>query len=140
MDAASRRERDAASMARVLVAGSGAAAVECVLALRDLDGFLEIDEHGRVCDDVFAAGDATAFPIKHGSLAAAQADAIAETIAGVPDPQPFRPVLQGMLLTGADPLYIRAELGGSTTVSTEPLWSPPAKLVGRYVTSFLAAV
>ena len=35
----------------------------------DADGFLEVDEHGRVrgCDDVYAAGDATAFPIKHGS-------------------------------------------------------------------------
>jgi sulfide:quinone oxidoreductase len=108
----------------------------------DADGFLEIDEHGRVrgCADVFAAGDATAFPIKHGSLAAAQADAIAETIAGVADPEPFRPLLQGLLLTGADPIYIRAELGGATTVTTEPLWSPPVKIVGRYLTPFLAAV
>jgi sulfide:quinone oxidoreductase len=107
----------------------------------DADGFLETDEHGRVrgCDDVFAAGDATAFPIKHGSLAAAQADAIAATIAGVADPAPFRPVLQGLLLTGADPLYVRAELGVSATVTTEPLWSPPAKIVGRYITPFLAS-
>ena len=70
--------------------------------------------------------------IKHGSLAAAQADAIAETIAAragaLVDPEPFRPVLQGMLLTGADPLYIRAELGVSATVTTELLWSPPAKI------------
>jgi sulfide:quinone oxidoreductase len=108
----------------------------------DADGFLAVDDHGRVrgCDDVFAAGDATAYPIKHGSLAAAQADAIAETIAGVSDPTPFRPVLQGMLLTGADPLYIRAEIGVAATVSTEPLWTPPAKVVGRYLTPFLAAV
>ena len=108
----------------------------------DAEGFLATDEHGRVrgCEDVFAAGDATAFPIKHGSLAAAQADAIAETIAGVADPAPFHPVLQGMLLTGADPLYIRAELGVAATVTTEPLWSPPAKIVGRYLTPFLAAV
>ncbi|HEX5617742.1 MAG TPA: FAD-dependent oxidoreductase [Solirubrobacteraceae bacterium] len=108
----------------------------------DADGFLEIDEHGRVrgCDDVFAAGDATACPVKHGSLAAAQADAVAETIAGVADPAPVRPLLQGMLLTGADPLYIRAELGGAATVTAEPLWSPPAKIVGRYLTPFLAAV
>jgi sulfide:quinone oxidoreductase len=112
----------------------------------DADGFLEIDEHGRVrgADDVFAAGDLTAFPIKHGSLAAAQADAIAEAIAAragaLTDPAPFRPVLQGMLLTGAEPLYIRAELGASATVTTEPLWSPPAKIVGRYLTPYLAAV
>jgi sulfide:quinone oxidoreductase len=108
----------------------------------DAGGFLETDEHGRVrgCDDVFAAGDAVAFPIKHGSLAAAQADAIAETIAGAADAAPFRPLLQGLLLTGADPLYIRAEIGVSTTVTTEPLWSPPAKIVGRYLTPFIAAV
>ena len=56
------------------------------------------------------------------------------------DPAPFRPLLQGLLLTGADPLYIRAELGGATTVTTEPLWSPPVKIVGRYLTPFLAAV
>jgi sulfide:quinone oxidoreductase len=107
----------------------------------DADGFLETDEHGRVrgCADVYAAGDATAFPIKHGSLAAAQADAIAETIAGVADPAPFRPLLQGLLLTGAEPLYIRAEIGRSATVTTDPLWTPPAKIVGRYLTPFLAA-
>jgi sulfide:quinone oxidoreductase len=106
----------------------------------DPDGFLVIDEHGRVrgCANVFAAGDATAFPVKHGSLAAAQADAIAATIAGAP--APFRPLLQGLLLTGGDPLYIRAELGGSTIVTTDPLWSPPVKIVGRYLTPFLAAV
>ena len=45
-----------------------------------------------------------AFPIKQGGLAAQQADAVAEAIAasvGVDiDPQPFRPVLRGVLLTG----------------------------------------
>jgi len=38
------------------------------------------------------------------------------------------------------PLYIRAEPGGATTTTTEPLWSPPVKIVGRYLTPFLAAV
>ena len=49
----------------------------------DDDEFLPVDEHGRVfgCTDVFAAGDATAYPVKHGGLAAQQADAIAEAIA-----------------------------------------------------------
>ena len=47
------------------------------------DGFIRTDAHGRVLgmDDVFAAGDATAFPIKQGGLAAQQADAVAESIA-----------------------------------------------------------
>ena len=72
------------------------------------DGFIPVDEHGRVAglDGVYAAGDGTAFPIKQGGLATQQADAVAETIAaaaGAPvEPQPFRPVLRGMLLTGGD--------------------------------------
>ena len=67
----------------------------------DADGFIAVDEHGRVqgIADVYAAGDATTFPIKQGGLAAQQAVAAAETIVarhGVDlDPQPFRPVLRG---------------------------------------------
>jgi sulfide:quinone oxidoreductase len=104
-------------------------------------GFLPVDEHGRVrgCEDVLAAGDVTTFPLKHGSLATQQADAVAATIAArvgaVDAPEPFRPVLHGTLLTGRDPLYIRAEIGGRTTVSAEPL---PGKIVGRYLSEFLA--
>ena len=70
------------------------------------DGFIHTDAHGRVpgLDGVFAAGDATTFPIKQGGLAAQQADAVAEAIASSVgadvDPQPFRPVLRGILLTG----------------------------------------
>ena len=62
-----------------------------------------MDEHGRVSgiEDVYAAGDATTFPIKQGGLAAQQAVAAAEAIVARHgtdlDPQPFRPVLRGML-------------------------------------------
>jgi sulfide:quinone oxidoreductase len=116
----------------------------------DADGYLPVDEHGRVVGsaDVFAAGDATAFPLKHGGLAAQQADAVAEAIGArlgaVSHPEPFRPILRALLLTGDAPLYLHAELGGRTvlpaagTVSTEPLWSPPDKVAGRYLASFLA--
>jgi sulfide:quinone oxidoreductase len=116
----------------------------------DDDGYLPIDEHGRVigCADVYAAGDATNFPIKHGGLAAQRADAIADSIGArvgaVGHPEPFRPVLRALLLTGRDPLYLRAELGTggvlpvAGTISTEPLWSPPEKVGGRYLASFLA--
>ncbi len=62
-------------------------------------------------DDVFAAGDATTFPIKQGGLAAQQADAVAEAIAASVgadiDPQPFRPVLRGVLLRQVTPLPAR---------------------------------
>ena len=51
----------------------------------DDDGYLRSTSRPRVgCHDVYAAGDATAFPIKHGGLAAQQADALAEAIAARP--------------------------------------------------------
>jgi sulfide:quinone oxidoreductase len=109
-------------------------------------GFIPVDEHGRVrdCDDVFAAGDATSFPIKHGGLAAQQADAVAETIAvrvgNAPSAAPFRPVVHAMLLAGDAPLYICADLAtGAGVVSSDPLWSPVDKIAGRYLSPYLAS-
>jgi sulfide:quinone oxidoreductase len=112
------------------------------------DGFVHTDAHGRVVglDGVYAAGDATAFPIKQGGHAAQQADAVAEAIAasvGVDlDPQPFRPVLRGVLLTGAAPRYLRADISGragdDSAISREPLWWPPNKLSGRYLAPYLS--
>jgi sulfide:quinone oxidoreductase len=111
------------------------------------DGFIRTDLHGRVRgrDGVFAAGDATAFPIKHGCLAAQQADAVAEAIAasiGIDiDPQPFRPILHGVLLTGATPRYLRADISGTagdeSAIATDPLWWPPDKLSARHLTAYL---
>jgi sulfide:quinone oxidoreductase len=47
------------------------------------DGFIPIDGHGFVpgMDDVFAAGDATACPVKHVDVACAQAATIADVLA-----------------------------------------------------------
>ena len=162
---------------RVLVmAGAGELHVDRVITLpilegpslpgipRDRHGFIPVDSHGRVqgLDDVYAAGDVTAFPLKQGGLAAQQADAVAETIAGelgvAVTPRPFSPVLRGLLLTEGAPLYLRAEpqrLPRSATVAIEatplrrttreasaaagqPLWWPPAKIAGRYLGPFLA--
>jgi sulfide:quinone oxidoreductase len=115
---------------------------------RDTNGFIPTDPNGRVhgLDEVFAAGDCTSFPIKQGGLAAQQADAAAETIAaaaGAPiEPEPFRPVLRGLLLTGEAPTFLRAEisggLGDTSTATSELLWWPPGKIVGRYLAPFLA--
>ena len=77
------------------LAGSGEVWVDRVVTLPLLDGpaipGLPADEHGFHCVDafgrvqgrhaVYAAGDATAFPLKQGGLAAQQADAVAESIA-----------------------------------------------------------
>jgi sulfide:quinone oxidoreductase len=115
-----------------------------------VEGFLPVDAHGRVhgLADVFAAGDITSFPVKQGGIAAQQADAAAEMIAANAGadlaPQPFRPVLRGLLLTGRQPRYLRHELtggaGDASAASPEPLWWPPAKIVGRYLAPFLGAV
>ena len=115
----------------------------------DYYGFIDTDAHGRLAglDGVFAAGDATSFPVKHGGLAAQQADAVAETIAasvGVDiDPQPFRPILRGLLLTGGPPRYLQADISGragdDSTISGEALWWPPDKLAGRYLAPYLSS-
>jgi sulfide:quinone oxidoreductase len=95
-------------------------------------------------DDVFAAGDATDFPVKQGGLAAQQADAAAEMIAAAAGasvvPRPFEPILRGLLLTGDTPRFLRASpvRGGDSAVGHEALWWPPAKIVGRFLTPFLA--
>jgi sulfide:quinone oxidoreductase len=110
---------------------------------QDQHGFVEVDEHGAVLgeDAVYAAGDLTSFPVKQGGIAAQQADAAAEAIAARAgadlEPTPFRPVLRGILLTGMEPRFLRRE-GEGSLVDTEPLWWPPAKIVGRFLAPFLA--
>lgn len=111
------------------------------------DGFIPIDDHARVrgVDGVYAAGDGTSFPIKQGGLATQQADAAAEHIAAragaAIEPQPFRPVLRGKLLTGGAPLYASHDLRGGAgegNVSHDRLWWPPHKISGRYLSPWLA--
>jgi len=115
----------------------------------DADGFIKTDPHGRVAgvDGVFAAGDATTFPVKQGGLAAQEADAVAEAIAASVgadvDPQPFQPVLRGLLLTGGRARYLRADISGAagddSTISTDALWWPPDKISGRYLAPYLSS-
>ena len=111
---------------------------------RDERGFVPTDGFGRVAGltDVYAAGDLTQFSIKQGGIAAQEADAVAEAIAadaGAPvRPSPCRPVLRGLLFTGFVPRFLRHEEGGPTVVDTQPLWWPPSKIVGRYLSPFLA--
>jgi sulfide:quinone oxidoreductase len=105
-------------------------------------GFIPVDRHGRVAglDGVYAAGDATNFPVKQGGLAAQQADAVAEHVAarhGAPlDPSPFRPVLRGLLFAGGADRYLRA---CDDAVAAQPLWWPPTKIAGRYLAPYLYA-
>ncbi|HEX7323234.1 MAG TPA: FAD-dependent oxidoreductase [Mycobacterium sp.] len=96
------------------------------------DRFIPVDNRCRVRGTdghVFAAGDATDLPVKHGSLAAQQADVAAAGIAhlaGVaPRPMPFQPVLRGTLLTGEAPLYLEARMVAGTSWRTQILTNPP---------------
>ncbi len=114
----------------------------------DAAGFIPTDLHGLVRGerDVYAAGDATTCPIKQGGIATQQADAAAEAIAARlgadVEPEPFRPVLRGMLLTGKTPRFLRADVSGtggdSSTVSDQALWWPPNKIAGRWLAPYLA--
>ncbi len=112
----------------------------------DGDGFIPIDPYCRVSSepDVYAAGDATQFPLKQGGIAAQQADVAATGIAmragSTMEPAPFRPVLRGLLMTGMSARFLRAEPGtAQSSVDTAALWWPPAKIVGRYLAPFLAS-
>jgi sulfide:quinone oxidoreductase len=107
------------------------------------DGFVETDEFGRIrgLESVYAAGDLVQLPVKQGGIASQQADAVASTIAATAGaavkPEPFHPVLRGLLLTGFAQGFLRAERGASL-VDPHPLWWPPTKIVGRYLSPFLA--
>ena len=161
------------------IAGGGRVLADRVVALPRLEGphipglpsdargFIPVDRHGLVrgLSDVYAAGDATAFPVKQGGLAAQQADAVAQSIAArtgmAITPEPFHPVVRGLLLTGGEPIYLRAEPGalrlrGTTArevaggpsrprslraesaASNTALWWPPSKIAGRYLAPYLA--
>ena len=112
---------------------------------QDANGFIHADRFGLVLgvEGVYAAGDATTFPIKQGGIAAQQADCAARSIAAAAGadvaPWPFRPVLRGALLTEWGPRYMRAKLDeGNGTTARSHLWWPPGKLAGRYLAPYLA--
>ncbi len=144
---------------RLIVANGDALPSDVVVAMPRLEveplagipqgphGFIGTDRFMRVegIPRVYAAGDATWFPIKQGGIATQQADVAASSIAALfnPEVEPtaWRPVLRGALLTGSAPRYLRAEVGdrnGSSAVGAAPLWWPPSKIAGRYLAPYLA--
>ncbi len=110
-------------------------------------GFIRVNPYGQVFDagPIYAAGDAIDFPIKHGGLGSQEADTAAQSIAalaGAPvKPEPFDPVVHGMLLTGGKPLYLTAQITGghgfSSKVGDTPTWSPPSKVASKYLAPYL---
>jgi sulfide:quinone oxidoreductase len=115
----------------------------------DTRGFIPVDDFGRVrgLEGVYAAGDGTTLPIKQGGLASQLADVVVAHIVGATPvdraPEPFRPVLRGLLHTPNGPRYLRAELDdpdGTSTISEQPLWWPPSKIASRWLSPYLARI
>jgi sulfide:quinone oxidoreductase len=143
----------------VIASGERRLRVDRVIALPELygppvrgiplgeHGFIRVDPHGRVpgVEHVYAAGDATDFPVKYGGIAAQQADVVAQSIAALAGAsvtaELFHPVIHGMLLTDGKPVYLTAEIAGdegfNSKVSDTPTWSPPKKIVAKYLAPYL---
>jgi sulfide:quinone oxidoreductase len=108
----------------------------------DPDGFILVDAHCQVqeADNVWAAGDVTAHDVKQGGLATQQADVAAEAIAARLGadvrPEPYRPVLRGLLMTGVTASYLESGQGHHAGAKAA-LWSPQSKVVGRYLLPYL---
>jgi sulfide:quinone oxidoreductase len=113
------------------------------------NGFIRVDPHCRVPDveRIYAAGDATDFPIKQGGIGSQQADVVAQSIAALAGaavtPERFSPVVRGMLLTNGKPRYLTARITGGQGFSSEigdtPTWSPAGKIAAKYLAPYLDA-
>jgi sulfide:quinone oxidoreductase len=107
-------------------------------------GFVPVDDFTRAldADRVHAVGDVAAHGVKQGGLAAQQADVAAQVIAAAAGagvvPEPFRPVLRGVLICGDDVRYLRHDPADGSAISEELLWWPPHKVAGRHLAHYLA--
>jgi sulfide:quinone oxidoreductase len=113
----------------------------------DNSGFVPIDNHTAVMnvEHVWAAGDATDFPIKHGGVSAQMAVTSAQAIAasiGWSVVRRFVPTLDGVLLTGKNPRQLRGRSSGGLPagiVTLERDGSPP-KIAAKYLAPHLASL
>jgi sulfide:quinone oxidoreductase len=116
----------------------------------DSGGFLPITSHCEVVDAgrVYAAGDATDFPVKFGGIAAQQADAAAASIAelaGVAEgAAPFAGVVQGALQAGWEEerrIFFSASFESGrvqdSRTSEQPLSEPVAKIGAQRLGPYL---
>ena len=113
------------------------------------NGFIPIDRYCQVrgVRGVYAAGDATDFAVKHGGIAAQQADVAAESIAALAGARvrrhPFHPTLDGLLVTGAEPYHLATRLTGGQPFDSQPLTEPRAdspKVAAKHLVAHLERV
>jgi sulfide:quinone oxidoreductase len=110
-------------------------------------GFVSVDPYCRVrgLHGVYAAGDATDFPVKFGAVAAQQADTVAATIAAAAgaeiDPGPLAAEIRGVLMGGEKPLYLRAHLMGGrghrSQASLSATWVASEMVDAHYLSPYL---
>ena len=115
------------------------------------DWFVPIDDCCRVPGTegrIFAAGDVTQSPIKHGGLGAQQADTaaagIAHLLGAAARPGPLAPIIRASLFTGDKPLYLSARvdgaLGWKSEVHEHPPWPLDRKIVAEELGPLLEAL
>jgi sulfide:quinone oxidoreductase len=142
----------------VIIPGERHLEVDRVIALPELfgpvvrgiplgeHGFIRVDPYCRIPDveRIYAAGDATDFPIKHGGISSQQADVAAQSIAALAGasvtPKRFDPVIHGMLLTNEKPRYLTAHVAGGHGFSSEITDTPtssPNKIAAKYLAPYL---
>jgi sulfide:quinone oxidoreductase len=114
----------------------------------DRHGFVRSGPDGAVpgASDVWAIGDAGAFPVKQGGIACQQADvaanAIARRLGADLEPLALEPVLRGWVWDAEGGAFLRADLRGGHEespgrVDREPLWWPVTKVACRFLAPFL---
>ncbi|HET9102181.1 MAG TPA: FAD-dependent oxidoreductase [Solirubrobacteraceae bacterium] len=153
----SERHVDVVTLARcevvqaheILVGGEGRRVhVERIIALPALrgpqipglpataGGFVPVDDRGRVrgAEAVWAAGDATDYPIRHGGVAAQLADTVAAgvlaALTGAAEPCAFAPTLEAVLLTGGHARGVEPRRGLERLLTRTPA---QAKVSARYL-------
>jgi NADH dehydrogenase FAD-containing subunit len=113
-------------------------------------GFITVDQYGaaRGLRRVYAAGDVTDMPVKHGGLAAEQGAVAAEAIAALAgvqiEPRSPLPDLNVMLNGAAKPLMIRSQALGlrgiEVEVTDEAMWSAVGMLHSEFLGPCLAGI
>jgi sulfide:quinone oxidoreductase len=115
----------------------------------DADGFLAVDAHCRVTgtEDLYAAGDITDFPIKQGSIAAQQADAVIASLAtrfgSQQTAEPFKPQLHAILFSDRGRTFMQAASRSDppgAAVSEQPLWENAEKIFSRHLSTRMRRV